>query len=194
MGAAIVSGGSTAQTIGTPALMWEFFKMGATSIGDLAPLLAFIEHDLVDQRKVLTRADVTEALTYTKLLPGSTVLQVVAYLSYKLGGWRGSALASLVYLLPSAVLMVALAAGFGVLSANVPEFRAAVHGVTAAVVGVLLATTLRFARKNLSLSSPITVLLAVAAFTAAGLGGVNVAIVMLASGLVGVVVLRGAPK
>jgi len=29
---------------------------------------------------------VTEALTYTKLLPGSTVVQVVAYLGYKLSG------------------------------------------------------------------------------------------------------------
>ena len=40
---------------------------------------------LVGGWRVFTREDVTEALTYTKLLPGSTVLQMVSYLGYKLG-------------------------------------------------------------------------------------------------------------
>jgi chromate transport protein ChrA len=53
-----------------------------------------IERELIDRRGVLTREDVTEALTYTKLLPGSTVVQIVAYLAYRLGGWGGSALAT----------------------------------------------------------------------------------------------------
>src|SRR5712692_10503586 len=72
------------------ALAWVFLKIGATAIGDTGPVLAIIERDLVEGRRVLTRADVTEALTYTKLLPGSTVVQIVAYLSYRLGGWPGS--------------------------------------------------------------------------------------------------------
>ena len=67
-----------------------FLRIGATAFGGLGAALALVERELVAKRQWLTAADVTEALTYTKLLPGSTVVQVVAYLGYKLGGWSGS--------------------------------------------------------------------------------------------------------
>ena len=76
-----------------PALTlgWIFLRIGATAYGGLGTTLALIERELVTQRGMLTPAEVTEALTYTKLLPGSTGPQVVAYLGYRLGGWSGQA-------------------------------------------------------------------------------------------------------
>lgn len=171
-------------------LVWEFLKIGATSIGDTGPLLAFIERDLVEKRGVLTHDDVTESLTYTKLLPGSTVLQIVAYLSYRLGGWPGSALASIAYLLPATVLMIGLAYGYVAAAEAIPQLRSAVNGVTAAVVGILLATAWRFADKNLDVRKPLTIVIAVAAFLVAAFTTVNVALVMLASGLAGIAFMR----
>ena len=96
-----------------PALTlgWMFLRIGATAYGGLGTTLALIERELVTKRGMLTPADVTEALTYTKLLPGSTGPQAIAYLGYKLGGWPGSALAMGAFLFPSALLMVLLAAG-----------------------------------------------------------------------------------
>ena len=97
-----------------PALTlgWIFLHIGATAYGGLGTTLALIERELVTKRGMLTPADVTEALTYTKLLPGSTGPQAIAYLGYKLGGWSGSALAMAAFLFPSALLMVLLAAGY----------------------------------------------------------------------------------
>ncbi len=63
-----------------------FFRIGCVGFGGLGSVLAIIERDLVTKQQKLTAEDVTEALTYTKLLPGSTVVQVVTYLGYKLGG------------------------------------------------------------------------------------------------------------
>src|ERR1700752_4399819 len=85
-----------------------FLYIGATAYGGLGTTLALIERELVTKRGMLTPAEVTEALTYTKLLPGSTGPQAVAYLGYKLGGWSGSALATAAFLFPSALLMVLL--------------------------------------------------------------------------------------
>jgi len=87
-----------------PALIlgWICLRIGATAFGGLGTTLALIERELVTQRGVLTTAEVTEALTYTKLLPGSTGPQAIAYLGYKLGGWSGSALATAAFLFPSA--------------------------------------------------------------------------------------------
>ena len=75
-------------------LGWVFLHIGAVAFGGLGAALALVERELVTKRQWLTAADVTEALTYTKLLPGSTVVQLVAYLGYTLGGWSGSAVAT----------------------------------------------------------------------------------------------------
>jgi chromate transporter len=50
-----------------------FLRIGATAFGGLGVALDLVERELVNKRQWLTAADVTEALTYTKLLPGSTV-------------------------------------------------------------------------------------------------------------------------
>jgi hypothetical protein len=65
-----------------PALTlgWMFLRIGATAYGGLGTTLALIERELVTKRGMLTPADVTEALTYTKLLPGSTGPQAISYL------------------------------------------------------------------------------------------------------------------
>src|SRR5215475_16220614 len=92
------------------ALGHIFLRLGAMAFGGVETYLALIERELVTKRQWLTAADVTEALTYTKLLPGSTGPQIVAYLGYKLGGRSGSALATAAFLCSSALLMVLLAA------------------------------------------------------------------------------------
>src|SRR5882724_10855156 len=114
----------------------------------LGTALALVERELVSRRRWLTEADLTEALTYTKLLPGSTVIQVMAYLGYKLGGWSGSAVATAAFIVPSALLMLLLAAAY-VSATALPAIGPTVNGLTAAVVGVLLATTYRLGRSNI---------------------------------------------
>jgi len=177
-----------ARSLPLPTLAWVFLKIGATAVGDTGPVLAMIERDLVDRHGVLTREDVTEALTYTKLLPGSTVVQIVAYLSYRLRGWPGSALATAAYLLPSALLMLLLATGY-VAATVLPLVRPAVNGLTAAVVGILLATTYRLGKRNISHSEPLTLGIALVAFVAGGIVGVNAALIVVAGGLLGILLL-----
>jgi chromate transporter len=171
-------------------LGWVFLKIGATAFGGLGATLAIIEGELVDRRQVLSAAEVTEALTYTKLLPGSTGVQVVAYLGYKLGGWPGSALATAAFVLPSAAMMILLAAGY-VVATVLQNLGPAINGLTAAVVGLLLATTYRMGRSNIR--NPLMGVIAVVAFLAAVLLGINAAFIVVAAGLVGVLLLSPAP-
>jgi chromate transporter len=130
---------------------------------------------------------VTEALTYTKLLPGSTVVQVVSYLGYKLGGWSGSAVATAAFVFPSALLMLVLAAAYVSVTA-VPAMRPAINGLTAAVGGILLATTYRLGKANI----PDRISIALASIVAGAVLGIGAAVIVVAAGLLGVDLHGGA--
>jgi chromate transporter len=171
-----------------PALTlgWIFLHIGATAYGGLGTTLALIERELVTKRGLLTPAEVTEALTYTKLLPGSTGPQAIAYLGYKLGGWPGSALAMAAFILPSALLMVLLAGAY-VATTALPTIGPAVNGLTAGVVGILLATTYRLGKPNLK--EPLTWAIALAAFAVGAFLGISAALIVVAAGLLGMILL-----
>jgi chromate transporter len=170
-------------------LAWVFFRIGATAFGETE--LVLIERELVERRRVLTHQDLTDALTYTKALPGSTVVQIVAYLAYRLGGWPGSALATIVYLLPSTVAMMVLAAGYIAVS-GLPLLRPAADGLTAAAVGLLLATAWRLGKRAITPRQPLSIVLAVAAVIAGGVFDVSAALLVVAAGLIGVVAFTAA--
>jgi chromate transporter len=167
-------------------LGWIFLRIGATAYGGLGTTLALIERELVTKRGMLTPAAVTEALAYTKLLPGSTGPQAIAYLGYKLGGWSGSALAMAAFLFPSALLMVLLAAAY-VATTTLPALGPTVNGLTAGVVGILLATTYRLGKPNIK--EPLTWGIALVAFAVGAFLGISAALIVVAAGLLGMILL-----
>jgi chromate transporter len=171
-----------------PALTlgWIFLHIGATAYGGLGTTLALIERELVIKRGMLTSADVTEALTYTKLLPGSTGPQAIAYLGYKLGGWSGSAVPMAAFIFPSALLMVLLATAY-VATTALPALGPAVNGLTAGVVGLLLATTYRLGKPNIQ--EPLTWGIALVAFAVGAFLGISAALIVVVAGLLGMVLL-----
>jgi chromate transporter len=171
------------------ALAKVFLQIGATSFGGLGPFLASVERELVAKRQVLTANDVTEAAALARLLPGSALIQVVSMLGYRLGGWTGSALATVACLLPPTMAMLVLALVYdrvGLLSALKP----ASQGLVAAAVGLLLAMTYRFSRA--AIGGPLTLAIALAAFgSAAGLGAPAAAVVV-AGGMLGILFLSAS--
>ena len=161
-----------------------FFGLGFRAFGGLGAVLALLAHELVERRAWLREADLTEALTYTKLLPGSTVVPVVAYLGWKLRGWPGALLATAAFLLPAFALMVALAAGYQQL-AHLAGVPAALRGLTAAVAGVLLVTAWTLGKKPLATITGLV--LAGVALAASLAWNVNPALLVVAAGAWGVV-------
>ena len=178
----------------TLSLALIFLRIGAVAFGGIGAALALIDRELVNKRRWLTAPDVTEALTYTKLLPGSTVVQVVSYLGYKLGGWSGSAIATTAFVLPSALFMLVLAAAY-VATTALPALYPAVNGLTAVVVGILVATTYRLGKSNIK--EYFTLGIALAAVIAGAVFDIHAALITIIGGLLGLIflpMLYSAPK
>jgi len=167
-------------------LWWLFIKIGVAAFGGLGVTLSLIERYLVTDRRVLTAEDVTESLTYTKLLPGSTGVQVVGYLGYRLGGWAGAASATTAFLLPAFLLMLVLSILYEEITAGLGGAATpALRGLTAAVVGILVATIYRLAKPTVT-----TLMGGVVAVAACALGialRINPAWLVLAAGILGIV-------
>lgn len=169
--------------LGIGAIGVIFFRMGLVAFGGLLLLLVLIERELVDRRPALTKRQITEAVTYTRLLPGSGGPLVVSYLGYVLRGVGGSGVATLMYLLPGILVMTGLAVGFVALS-TLPLLAPAIEGLLAAVVGIQSVYLYRFARK--AIVDPVTATILVAGLGATFLLGVSAPLIVLLAGVVGV--------
>jgi chromate transporter len=170
---------------GLPSLGWAFLRIGAFAFGGLGATLALLQRALIDRRGWLRPSDVTEALAYTKPLPGSTVVQVVTFLGWRMGGWPGAIVATIAFLLPALVLMTVAAAAVLALP-DAPWVRGALTGLQVAVVGLLAAALWHLARSETRSGLLLIVLLT--AFAAGLL--VNAALVVAAAGAIGVAVDR----
>jgi chromate transporter len=119
-----------------------FLQVGMTALGGLGATVAPMHRELVDRRRVLTAEQMTEALAFTKPLPGSTGVQVVSHLGYRLGGWHGSALATVAFLTPPMACMILLAHSYEAVH-HIHGFSSVVNGLLAAVVGLMLSAASR---------------------------------------------------
>ena len=157
-------------------------RLGAVAFGGLGAALALLQRELVERRRWLDEGDLKDALAFTKPLPGSTVVQVVAFLGWRLRGWPGAALGSLAFLLPSMALMVLAAAGVAALP-DAPWVDGALTGIQVAVIGLLAAALWRLIQSEAKgrLLPVVLVLAFVLGFW------VSAAIVVVGAGLLGAV-------
>jgi chromate transporter len=166
-------------------LWWQFMKIGVAAFGGLGVTLSLIERYLVKDLGVLTAQDVTESLTYTKFLPGSTGVQVVGYLAYRLGSWSGAALATSAFLLPAFLLMLTLSIVYEEITVLLADAaRPALRGLTAAVAGILVATIYRLAKPTITTLAGGAI--AVAACAVGIVLKINPAWIVLVAGILGI--------
>jgi chromate transporter len=166
---------------GLATLAWALLRIGAFAFGGLGATLSLLNRDLVERRGWVRSSDVSEALAYTKPLPGSTVVQIVTFLGWRIGEWPAAIVATIMFLLPAFALMTVAAAAVFALP-DLPIVRGALAGLQVAVVGLLGAAMWRLARSEAG-STPLLIIL-LAAFLA-GLF-VNAALIVLVAGLVGI--------
>src|SRR6266508_4887967 len=166
-----------------PHLFLTFFRIGWIGFGGLGSVLALIEQDLVKRQQALTAADITEALTYTKLLPGSTVVQVISYLGWRLGGCGRFADATLAYVVPSFIVMLVLSVIYSQIT-TLPNVQSALRGLNAAVVGLLFVTAYRLGR--LTIKNSLGIALAAGALALAVVARLPLVAIVVVAGALGI--------
>ncbi len=159
-----------------------FARIGILSFGGPAAQIALMHRTLVDEKKWLTEKDYLSALSFCMLLPGPEAMQLATWAGWRLHGTRGGLIAGLLFVLPGATVVLALAASYAAFG-QVPLVGALFTGVQAAVVVVVVEALLRVSRR--ALKSRAAPALAAFAFAALFLFDIPFPVVILAAGLYG---------
>lgn len=91
------------------------------------------------------------------MLPGSTVVQIVGYLGWRLGGWSGSAAATIGFVAPAFFVMLALSALYLQVS-GLPGIQGALRGLNAAFIGLLVITAYNLGRSAINLAGLVVLI------------------------------------
>ncbi len=138
-------------------------KIGVLSFGGPAGQIALMHRILVDERRWIAPAPFLHALNFCMLLPGPEAMQLATYVGWRLHGTAGGLAAGLLFVLPGALVVLALSIAYA-LYGQVPLVEAAFLGVKAAVLVIVIEALLRVARR--ALRGPYDVAIAMAAFAA----------------------------
>ena len=119
------------------------------SFGGPAAQIALMHRVIVDEQKWMHEREYLNALAFCMLLPGPEAMQLATYSGWRLHGMRGGLAAGLLFVLPGAVVILALAA-FYMLYGDVPWLQALFLGIKAAVLVIVLEALLRVAKRSLT--------------------------------------------
>lgn len=124
-----------------------FLIVGATSFG--GGVVAYLRNSLVVKHEWVNDKTFVELLGISQTLPGLNATNMAVLVGDRLRGVRGAAAALLGICLPGATLMYAAGIAYHV-HGDRPLVTAALKGVAAAAVGLILATAIQLGRKSLS--------------------------------------------
>ncbi len=123
--------------------------IGLLSFGGPTAQIALMHRVLVEEKQWLSEAQYLGALSFCMLLPGPEAMQLVTYAGWRRHGVAGGLAAGLLFVLPGACVILALAGLYGAYG-NVPLLQALFLGVKATVVIIVLEALLRIARRALT--------------------------------------------
>ncbi len=125
-----------------------FSRIGFLSFGGPAGQIALMHREVIEERDWVSEQEYLTALNFCMLLPGPEAMQLATWVGWRLHGTKGGITAGLLFVLPGAVVILALAmiySSFG----SVPQVEAVLLGVKAAVLAIVIEALLRVARRAL---------------------------------------------
>lgn len=168
-----------------------FAQIGILSFGGPAGQIALMHRELVDERRWVTEEQYLHALNFCHLLPGPEAQQLATWIGWKLHGLRGGLVAGLLFVLPGALVILALSILYAY-AARLDWFAALFLGIKAAVLAIVVQALLRIAGR--ALNTPFKKGLAVLAFVALFAFDLPFPLVVLGSGAIGMVVAAAKPE
>src|SRR5438067_3933013 len=125
-----------------------WLKLGFISFGGPAGQIAIMHRVLVDEKKWIEESRFLHALNFSVLLPGPEATKLATYVGWLLHGTRGGLAAGILFVLPGALMMLALSILY-TLGRGIPAVEGALFGIKAAVLVIVVEALIRIGRRAL---------------------------------------------
>ena len=165
-------------------------RIRCLSFGGPAGQIALMHREIVDERGWISEEQYLHALNFCHLLPGPEAQQLAIWIGWKLHGIRGGLAAGLLFVIPGALVILALSMLYGA-TAHLSWFAALFLGIKAAVLAVVVQAVLRLAGR--ALGTPFRKGAAFVSFIALFLLNAPFPLVIIGAGAVGWGVARWRP-
>jgi len=151
-------------SFGEALRLW--LRVGLISFGGPAAQIAILHEELVERRRWVDERAFLTALNFCMLLPGPEAQQLATYMGLKLHGLRGAVAAGVLFVLPGAGVLFALA-WLSAAHGDWPPLKAMFTGMLPIVVALVAHAVWRIGSRTLK--SPLAWTLALGAFVGLGL-------------------------
>jgi chromate transporter len=181
---------STAAAIPFREALRFWLKLGFVSFGGPAGQIALMHEELVERRRWISERRFLHALNYCMLLPGPEAQQLATYIGWLMHRTWGGIVAGALFVLPSLVLLVALAGAY-VAFGDLPWVQGVFYGIKPAVTAIVLQAAWRIGGRTLR--HPLLWAIAVAAFVAIFAFAVPFPLIVIGAALLGTLASRRWP-
>lgn len=168
-------------------LFYTYLKIGTFTLGGGYVMLPLIQREVVDRKKWLDEEEFLNMIALAQAAPGLIAVNSAIFLGWRIGGWKGVCGAVLGAVLPSFLIILAIAMVFQDWK-DQPAVEAVFKGIRPAVVALIAAPLFKMARAATKASSPtikvksfLPLLLSLAAALLIWLGHINPAWIIFAT-------------
>ncbi|QQE64115.1 chromate transporter [Leptolyngbya sp. BL0902] len=164
-----------------------FLKLGAVGFGGPQAHIAMIHDEAVVRRGWLSEEQFLEGVAICEMLPGPASTQTGIYTGYRRAGLLGALVAGTSFILPAFIIMVVLSWGYFRFQ-GVPQIDHLFFGISPVVIAIILAFSWKLSKK--SIKDRTGVAIALGAFVLAWGLKLNILLLFLLAGVVGLMVYR----
>ena len=125
-----------------------FLYLGTFGFGGPIALAGYMQRDLVEQRRWISKQDYLDGLALAQLAPGPLAAQLAMYLGYVRAGVWGATLVSLAFILPSFVMVLGISWCY-VRFGGLAWMQALFYGIGAAVIGIIVRAAYKLVKLTL---------------------------------------------
>lgn len=130
-------------------LFRTFFKIGAFTFGGGWAMISIIEREIVTKHHWIEREEFLDLLAIAQSMPGILAVNISVVVGDKIKGWRGAVSAALGTILPSFLIILAIAIFLTpeTITSN-PTLTAIFRGIRPAVVALIVAPVITSAKSS----------------------------------------------
>ncbi|OWA36617.1 chromate transporter [Saccharibacillus sp. O16] len=131
-----------------PHIFMTFLKIGPSTFGGGYAMIAIIEREIVEHRGWMQPEEMGDMVSIAGSAPGGVAVNSAAYIGYRLGGVPGALAAVIGITLPTTAIVLLLSLAYSLFQGN-PKVEAALKGIHAGVVALILLAGWKMVRSSL---------------------------------------------